>query len=101
MGLFRLSGFQFKDAEAITATFKNRQTPIPAEEPQAFSAEFVRAHRIQWNAFVKKIGEEHLTDAFGKVIEDLGIFAMPAFRALTSGAKLTRQWKAESGWVAS
>jgi Nucleotidyl transferase AbiEii toxin, Type IV TA system len=55
--------------EAISATFKNRQTPIPAEEPQAFSAEFVRAHRIQWNAFVKKIGEEHLTDAFGKVID--------------------------------
>jgi hypothetical protein len=55
--------------EPITATFENRQTPIPAEEPQAFSA-----HRIQWNAFVKKIGEEHLTYAFVKVIEDLGIF---------------------------
>lgn len=87
--------------EAISATFENRQTPIPAEEPQAFSAEFVRAQRIQWNAFVKKIGEEHLTDVFGKVIGDLGIFAMPAFRALASGANLTRQWKAESGWLAS
>jgi Nucleotidyl transferase AbiEii toxin, Type IV TA system len=87
--------------DAITATFENRQTPIPAEAPQAFSAEFVRTHRVQWSAFVKKIGEEHVTDAFGKVIEDLSTFAMPAFGGLASGTKLTRQWKAESGWVAS
>jgi Nucleotidyl transferase AbiEii toxin, Type IV TA system len=86
--------------ESIAATFKNRLTSIPVDEPQAFSAEFVQAHRIQWRAFVKKIGEERPTDAFGKVIEDLSTFAMPVFRALTSGAKLTKQWKGESGWVA-
>ena len=86
--------------KAIAATFENRQTPMPAEDIQAFSAEFVRSHRVQWKAFVKKIGEESLADAFGRVTQDLSAFAMPAFRALASGAKLSAQWKAATGWNA-
>ena len=86
--------------KAIAATFENRQTPMPAEDIQAFSAEFVRSHRVQWKAFVKKIGEESLADAFGRVTQDLSAFAMPAFRALASGANLSAQWKAATGWNA-
>jgi hypothetical protein len=85
---------------AIDATFKNRQTPVPAEQFQALTPDFVRAHRIQWNAFVKKMGEEHLADEFGRVIEDLNTFAMPALRALARGEKLTQKWKAGTGWIA-
>jgi Nucleotidyl transferase AbiEii toxin, Type IV TA system len=33
--------------KAIDATFKNRQTSVPAEEFEALSPEFVQAHRIQ------------------------------------------------------
>jgi predicted nucleotidyltransferase component of viral defense system len=87
--------------KAIAATFENRQTPVPDEEFEALSPDFVRAHRIQWNAFVKKMGEGHLADTFGKVVEHLKNFAMPALRSLASGEKLTQQWKAGSGWVAS
>ena len=35
------------------------------------------------------MGEEHLADSSGKVVEDLIVFAMPALRALTTGEKLT------------
>ena len=85
--------------KAIDATFKNRQTPVPAEEFEAFSPDFVRTHQILWNAFVNKMGEEHLADSFGKVVEDLIVFTMPALRALTSGEKLTQKWRAGTGWV--
>ena len=86
---------------AIDATFKNRKTPVPAEDFEALTTNFVDGHLTQWNAFVKKIGEGELTDAFGKVVEYLKIFAMPMFRALASGEKLTQQWKAGNGWVAT
>jgi hypothetical protein len=42
------------------------------------------------------MGEDQLTDAFGKVLQDLKIFAMPVFRSLARGEKLTQQWKAGS-----
>ena len=50
---------------------------------------------------MKKIGDAQLIDAFGKVLEDLKIFAMPVFRSLARGEKLTQQWKAGKGWVSS
>ncbi|HWJ36431.1 MAG TPA: hypothetical protein VNR70_14280 [Steroidobacteraceae bacterium] len=50
---------------------------------------------------MKKIGEGELTDEFGKVVEDLKIFALPVLRSLARRERLTKQWKAGSGWVAS
>jgi predicted nucleotidyltransferase component of viral defense system len=86
---------------AVDATFKNRQTPVPAEEFDALTPEFVRAHRVQWNAFVKKMGEDSLVDAFGKVVEELKHFAMPVLRSLASGEEIAQRWKAGTGWVAT
>jgi predicted nucleotidyltransferase component of viral defense system len=86
---------------SIDATFKNRQTPLPAGEFEALTPEFARAHRIQWNAFVKKIGEDHLAEIFVTVVEDLKNFAMPVLSSLTRREKLTRTWKAGIGWRAS
>jgi predicted nucleotidyltransferase component of viral defense system len=85
--------------KAIDATFKNRETPVPAEEFEALSRIFAEKHRVQWNAFVKNIGEDQLTDAFGKVVEKLETFATPLLRSLAHGEKLMQQWKAGNGWV--
>jgi hypothetical protein len=84
--------------KAIGATFKNRETPVPEEEPEAFTTTFVDAHRVQWNAFVKKMGESELADAFAKVIQDVATFAMPMFRAISRGEKLPKHWKGGRGW---
>ena len=35
--------------KAIDATFKNRETPVPAEEFEALSRNFAEEHRVQWN----------------------------------------------------
>jgi predicted nucleotidyltransferase component of viral defense system len=87
--------------KAVDATFKNRETPIAAEEFEALMTSLVGAHRVHWNAFVKKMGDDQLIDAFGKVLEDLKFFAMPVFRSLARSEKLTEQWKAGKGWVSS
>ena len=86
--------------KAIDATFKNRNTPIPADDVEAFAANFSEEHGVQWNAFVRKIGESALIDAFSRVIEEIKNFAMPALWSLASNEKLTKQWKAGRGWVA-
>jgi hypothetical protein len=85
--------------KAVDATFKNRKTPFAAEEFEALMTNLVSAHGVHWNAFVKKMGDGQLIDAFGKILEDLKIFAMPVFRSLARGEKLTQQWKAGKGWV--
>jgi hypothetical protein len=86
---------------AIAATFQNRDTPIPEGDFEALSPEFAEEHRVQWNAFAKKIGEGELTDALGRVVEELRAFAMPVLRALALSARFTQQWKAGRAWVES
>jgi len=86
---------------AISATFKNRETSVPTGEFEVLTPGFVEQHRVQWNAFVKKIGEDKLIDAFGKIVEEIKAFAMPMLSSLTSGEKLTRHWKAGKGWLVS
>ena len=87
--------------KAIEATFKNRETPVPAEDVEALTTAFAEGHRVQWNAFVRKIGEIELIDAFGRIVNDVKVFAMPALGSLASGERLTKQWKAGLGWVAA
>jgi Nucleotidyl transferase AbiEii toxin, Type IV TA system len=85
--------------KAIDATFKNRETPVPAREFEALSRRFAEQHRVQWNAFVKKIGEHDLTDAFVKVVEKIETFATPLLRSLAQRETLSQQWKAGNGWA--
>jgi predicted nucleotidyltransferase component of viral defense system len=87
--------------KAIYATFTNRGTPIPAEEIEALTPKFVEAHRTQWNAFVKKVGEGELIDAFDKIIEDLKRFVLQVLQAATRGEKFLLHWKAGSEWTAA
>jgi hypothetical protein len=87
--------------QAIEATFKNRETAVPDGEFEALTTGFIAGHRVQWNAFVKKIGESELTDRFDKVVGDLKNFALPLLHSLARNEKLTQQWKAGKGWVNS
>lgn len=87
--------------QAIIATFKNRDTSVPNAEFEALTTGFVEGHRVQWNAFVKKIGERELIDRFDEVIDILGHFVLPLFQSLARDEKLMRRWKAGKGWVDS
>lgn len=83
---------------AIDATFLNRQTPIPTDNIEAFGTAFVEAHRAQWSAFARKIGEKELLDAFGRVIQEIESFALPLLRSLALDEELTKQWM-DGRWV--
>ncbi len=85
--------------KAIDATFKNRDTHVPAEEFEGLTTGFADQHRAQWNAFVRNVGERELTDALGTVIEDLKTFVMPMLRSLASGERLTQKWQGRNRWV--
>lgn len=87
--------------KAIDATFKNRGTPVPGEEFEALTANFAAGHRVQWNAFARKMGENDLSNAFDKIIEDLKVFVIPVLRSLVRGEQLAQHWKAGSGWTFS
>ena len=84
---------------AIAATFRNRQTPIPTGEFEALSAPFVEEHRVQWNAFVRKIGAPELIDTFGKTIEDINRFIMPILHTIAQEQRLLQRWEAGRGWI--
>ena len=60
--------------KAIDATFKNRETPVPADDVEALTAAFVEEHRVRWNAFVRKIGERELVDEFGRIVDDVKVW---------------------------
>jgi predicted nucleotidyltransferase component of viral defense system len=70
--------------KAIDATFRHRETPVPTEEFDALTSDFAEEHRGQWNAFVRKIGEDSLTDQLGRIIDDLRSFVVPLFQSLTT-----------------
>jgi hypothetical protein len=72
--------YEFKDdrlARAIAATFKRRNTAIPAERPDALSQAFAEdpAKMQQWAAFVDNV--EVKPGTLKKVVEDLAVFLMP------------------------
>jgi len=54
-------------AEAIELTFENRETEIP-DEIVAFSEEFIQEKQVQWTAFRKRLGQEHIPEDFTEVV---------------------------------
>jgi predicted nucleotidyltransferase component of viral defense system len=43
--------------KAVEATFKNRETDIPTDDFEVLTPGYAERHLMQWNAFVKKMGE--------------------------------------------
>jgi hypothetical protein len=86
--------------KSVQATFANRETDIPTDDFQVLTTGFAERHVVQWNAFVKKIGEGTLANRFGEVIEDLRKFAIPMFRCIALREKIGKQWRAGRGWLA-
>jgi len=81
--------------EAVSATFDNRATIVPDGEFEALTDSFVASHRVQWNAFSRKIGENQLADVFGEVVEDLRLFVLPLLRGDDAGS----HWQPGKGWI--
>jgi hypothetical protein len=84
--------------KAVDATFRNRETTVPADEFEVLTPDFAERHLVQWNAFVKKIGEGELANRFAEVIEHIKAFAVPILRSVAGGERIAQHWKAGKGW---
>lgn len=72
--------YEFDDdrlERAIAATFQRRETALPAETPEAFTATFASdlTKQRQWQAFVRDLGVE--VPGLGDVVSDLAAFLLP------------------------
>jgi predicted nucleotidyltransferase component of viral defense system len=70
-------------AEAIRLTFENRETEIP-DEIVAFSDEFIEEKQIQWAAFRKRMGQEHIPEDFREVVYAVRDFLTPVVQIISS-----------------
>jgi len=86
-------------AEAITRTFQNRHTPIPADDT-AFEAGFMTArdNAPQWKGFIQKSRLSSAPADFATVITALKVFLEPPINALAAGQPFRNIWTAPGPW---
>jgi predicted nucleotidyltransferase component of viral defense system len=84
--------------KAVDATFRNRETTVPADEFEVLTPDFAERHLVQWNAFAKKIGEVELANRFAEVLENIKTFVVPMLRSVASGERIAQHWRAGRGW---
>lgn len=97
--LSRQYGFDGKTlSEAIRLTLEQRGTELP-DKIVAFSQEFITAKRIQWDAFRKKLGQDHVPAEFKHIVMTLQEFIDPIASALASRKPPPSRWSAPGPWV--
>lgn len=87
--------------KAIDATFKRRQTQIPATVPLPLTEEFSKDPQKarQWRAFLKKSSLDQQTTEFNQVIADLATFVMPLFAAIRASDPFHMAWAKNGPWA--
>jgi hypothetical protein len=97
--LSRHFGFDGKVlSEAIRLTLEKRGTELP-DRIVAFSQEFIATKQIQWNAFRKKLKQEHIPSEFGNIVKQVKEFLGPIVLALTQEKTPPSKWSAPGPWV--
>lgn len=93
--------FQFdgeKLAEAIRLTFEKRGTSIP-QGVAAFEQSFIDAKQVQWEAFHKRLQQEHAPKAFRDVVAVVEEFLAPIAALLSQGNPQFSRWPASGPWT--
>lgn len=92
--------FDFEGAsltEAIRLTFNQRGTAIP-DGIVALSDVFAEAKQTQWQAFHKRLGQDHVPVPFIEVVRALSIFLAPVSNHLSTGTNVPSRWIAPGPW---
>lgn len=83
--LSRQHSFRLENLKgAIVGTFQKRGTEIPELNP--FSAAFIDSKQPQWQAFRKRLGQDHVPEAFSEVVEAVVEFLGPVMDANVADA---------------
>lgn len=86
--------------EAITATFKRRQTPMPEGIPIGLSDEFGNdgLKQMQWRAFIRK-GKLTMGDrAFPEIVSAISDFLMPPTLSVAANRPFRMTWHSPGPW---
>ena len=81
-------------AEAMRLTLEHRGTDIP-EVITAFTKGFIKDKQVQWKAFHKRLGQEHVPNDFGVIASDVEAFLRP----IMNDEKAPDKWSAPSTWA--
>jgi hypothetical protein len=92
-------GFEGKTlSKAIRLTLEQRGTELP-DKIVAFSHEFIAIKQIQWNAFRKKLKQDHVPAKFENIVMKVKEFIGPIASALTSRKPPPSKCSAPGPWV--
>lgn len=92
--------FDFEGAnltEAVRLTFNQRGTAMP-DGIVAFTNAFAEAKQPQWQAFHKRLGQDHVPVPFIEVVSALSIFLAPVSNHLSTGTNAPLRWSAPGPW---
>ncbi len=85
-------------AEAISATFERRGTPLPSAVPTGLTPAFATAHAAQWQGFVRRTGLSPVPRSLSEVQSAVACFRDATASALASGLAFTGVWTPTEGW---
>ena len=84
-------------AKAIQLTFKQRGTTLPVEI-EAFKESFIEAKQGQWEAFWRRLQQEHVPVSFSDVTASVERFLSPVITAISSGKPWSAKWATPGPW---
>jgi len=82
-------------AKAIRLTLEHRGTTIPTEIT-AFSEAFIAAKQVQWTAFIKRLGQEHVPTDFTEIVSAVAAFIEPV---ISADSEPPLAWKSPNTWT--
>jgi len=82
---------------ALRLTLSHRGTTVPTDIV-AFSKEFIDAKQIQWTAFIKRLGQEHVPTNFSDIVSAVETFIQPVASAIASNSIPPSSWKSPDTW---
>jgi hypothetical protein len=84
-------------ATAVAQTFANRNTAFP-DEVSAFSARFIAAKQVQWQAFRNRLKQDHIPEAFVNVVQAIATFLQPIVATQGVETPCVARWNAPGPW---
>lgn len=85
---------------AIRATFTRRNTPIPDDDPVAFTPTFIEdpQKKAQWTGFLKRSGVGDGSRSLAEAVGSIRSFAGPPMAAARTGTAFPKVWS-RAGWA--
>jgi hypothetical protein len=87
-------------AAALTATFRQRGTPLPTSPPAALTESFFAdpTKQAQWKAFLRKGRLEAEAGVLDEVVKEIADFLLPPAYETASGASFGKNWMPGGPW---